>query len=62
MVLSVLRECINTTENVADIGFQVQPIFGDNMDIFDRFRPSAIFYYIERLFILKNMNCLITLC
>ena len=31
------------------------------MDIFVGFRPSAIFYYIEQLFILENMNRLITL-
>ena len=37
--------------NVAIIGLEL--ILCDNMGIFDRFRPSAIFYYIEQLFILK---------
>ena len=59
MVLTVLRECINSTENVAVVAFE--HILCDNMDIFDGFRPLAIFYYIERLFTLKNMNRLITL-
>ena len=42
MVLPVLCECINNAENVAVFGFQL--ILCDNMDIFHRFRPSAIFY------------------
>ena len=50
MVLPALRECINSTENVAVFGISL--ILCDNMDIFDGFRPSAIFYYIKRLFLL----------
>ena len=42
MVLPVLGECINSAKNVAVSGFQL--ILCDNMDIFHRFRPSAIFY------------------
>ena len=42
MVLPVLRECINNAKNVAVFGFLL--ILCDNMDIFHRFRPSAIFY------------------
>ena len=59
MVLPALRDCINSTKNVADVGFE--HILYDNMDILDGIRPSAIFYYIERLFILENMNRLIML-
>ena len=44
MVLPVLRECINNAENVAVFGFW--HILCDNMDIFHRFRPSAILYTI----------------
>ena len=55
----VLRECKNNEENVVVLGFYL--ILCGNMDIFDGFRPSAIFYYIERLFILENMNRQITL-
>ena len=44
MVLLVLREYINSTENMAVFGFKL--ILCDNMDIFYGFRPSAIFYYI----------------
>ena len=49
-IFPVLRECTNSAENVAVVEFFL--ILCDNMDIFDGFRPSTIFYYIERLFIL----------
>ena len=42
MILPVLRDCINITENVAVFGFE--SISCDNMDTFYGFRPSAIFY------------------
>ena len=58
MVLPVLSECINSTENVAVAGFEL--ILSKNMDIFNRFRPSTIFNYIEPLFILlKPVNSII---
>ena len=42
MVLPVLHETINNAENVAVFGFKL--ILCENLDIFHRFRPSAIFY------------------
>ena len=42
MVLPVLSESINNAENVAVWGFKL--ILCDNLDIFHRFTPAAIFY------------------